>query len=231
MVTRYHRSPKPFFLYFAPIAPHVGAPREKGDPTGRSGRAPARRSASRPPARPKRVRGMLRQPDPARLRPACRRQRQPAATSADCPGRCGGCRPSPTTRKPRCCRLTRQRAEALFVLDQQIGKLIDDAQGDRRVRQHRLDVHLGQRLLPRRAPDAAGQDLGPRTVDAGAVLGRRARHPAGPSLRPDHQPGHHRDDPRPRPSAAAAPGRRPVAWCRRSRPTAAGGSRAGRRTR
>ena len=43
------------------------------------------------------------------------------------------------------------------MLDQQIGRLGAHPQGDRRVRQHGADVHLRQRLLPRRAPDAAGQ--------------------------------------------------------------------------
>ena len=33
LVTKYHRSPRPFFLYLSSVAPHFGTPYEKGDPT------------------------------------------------------------------------------------------------------------------------------------------------------------------------------------------------------
>ena len=79
-------------------------------------------------------------------------------------------------------------------------------EGDRRVRQHRLHVHLRQRLLPRRAPHAAGQDQAARAVAAGAVRDGRPRDPARRALRPGH---HARTSPRRSRDLAGATSRMP----------------------
>ena len=52
LVRSYHRSPKPFFLYWAPIAPHFGLPREPDDPVATwpdSGEAERIKTPARPP--------------------------------------------------------------------------------------------------------------------------------------------------------------------------------------
>ena len=77
MVTSTTGPPKPFLLYFAPIAPHFGAPREKDDPRGVVWPGTGPRSGSRPrPAQagPRHVR----QADHPGLRTAGGRQREPA---------------------------------------------------------------------------------------------------------------------------------------------------------
>ena len=58
LVRRYHRSAKPFFLYFAPIAPHFGLPVESRRPARAwSGPTPAQPEGFKTPARPPGVRG------------------------------------------------------------------------------------------------------------------------------------------------------------------------------
>ena len=127
LVTEYHRSAKPFFLYYAPIAPHVGAPREKGDPASRrSGRAPARRSSFKTPARPKRVRGGFdREITRAPGLPADGSESQKDVNGLPRPMR--WLPPIVPEEEAAMLSMTRQRAEALFVLDQQIGQARRDA--------------------------------------------------------------------------------------------------------
>jgi N-acetylglucosamine-6-sulfatase len=123
LVTKYHRSPKPFFLYFAPIAPHFGAPREKGDPgkiflPGTSSVEPFKT-----PARPQRVRGMF---DDEITRasglPQDGSESQPDTSGLPRPMR--WLPPIVANEKAAMLSVTRQRAESLFVLDEQIGKLV-----------------------------------------------------------------------------------------------------------
>jgi arylsulfatase A-like enzyme len=123
MVLKYHRSPKPFFLYFAPIAPHFGGPREADDPTGV--RWPGTGAAERfkTPARPARVRGTF---DGTVTRPP-----GIPLSGTDGPREMQGL-PRPVRTLPPIAApeqtamlaVTRQRGEALLVLDQQIGELV-----------------------------------------------------------------------------------------------------------
>ena len=79
LVTKYHRSAKPFFLYFAPVAPHFGAPREKDDPAACIWPGTGSPEQFKTPARPTRVRGTFdRQITRASGLPA--RRRRPSET-------------------------------------------------------------------------------------------------------------------------------------------------------
>jgi arylsulfatase A-like enzyme len=125
MVRKYHRSPKPFFLYFAPIAPHFGGPREKDDPKRLTWPGTGSPEPFKTPARPKRVRGIF----DSRIKrasgmPADGSQPQSQASMKKLPRPMRWLPPIDSAEKRAMLSLTRQRAEALFVLDQQIGKLI-----------------------------------------------------------------------------------------------------------
>ena len=123
LVRRYHRSPKPFFLYFAPIAPHFGAPREKDDPRGIRWPGTGAPEKFKTPARPRRVRGKFdRQITRASGLPADGSESQKDVSKLPRPMR--WLPPIATREKAAMLNLTRQRAETLFVLDQQIGKLV-----------------------------------------------------------------------------------------------------------
>ena len=123
LVRRYHRSPKPFFLYFAPIAPHVGAPREKGDPTGVVLPGPGTPERFKTPARPGRVKGRFdRQITHASGLPA-----DGSSSQRNVEGLPRPMRWLPTIsgqERAAMLSLTRQRAEALSVLDQQVARLV-----------------------------------------------------------------------------------------------------------
>ena len=106
--------------------------------------------------------------------------------------------------------VTRQRAESLFVLDVQIGRTISRLSASGQLAQHRHHVHLGQRLLPRRAPQAAGQDHPARALPPGAADHRRSRRAGRQALRPG---GHGRHGTHPRVVRRSADARR-----RRHRP-------------
>jgi N-acetylglucosamine-6-sulfatase len=123
LVTRYHRSEKPFFLYFAPIAPHVGAPREPDDPGPQVLPGTSSPERFKTPARPKRVRGVF---DSEITRasglPADGSESQPDVSGLPRPMR--WLPPIVSREKRAMLTVTRQRAESLFLLDQQIGKLV-----------------------------------------------------------------------------------------------------------
>jgi N-acetylglucosamine-6-sulfatase len=125
MVRKYHRSAKPFFLYFAPIAPHFGGPRESDDPKQLMWPGTSSPEPFKTPARPKRVRGMFdRQIQRASGMPANGGQPQSQAGVSKLPRPMRWLPPIDRAERRAMLSLTRQRAEALFVLDQQIGKLI-----------------------------------------------------------------------------------------------------------
>jgi N-acetylglucosamine-6-sulfatase len=123
MIEKYHRSPKPFFMYFSPVAPHFGSPREADDPRGIINPANGKVEQIKTPARPRWVRGRF--------------DRQiPRASGLP---KDGGPSEADVRDKPRPMRdlpelspqeriavrtLTRQRAEALYVLDRQVGNLV-----------------------------------------------------------------------------------------------------------
>ena len=122
----FSRGERPFFLYLSFVAPHHGGPREPDDP--RSQRLRGRPVEYPTPARPQRVKGYFDRTV----------QRGPGVP----PGRA---QPDPRTmdmpwflRRPpfnahdraAVAEVTRQRAEAVRVLDQQVGRLIDQLRRD-----------------------------------------------------------------------------------------------------
>ena len=122
LVTKYHRSPRPFFLYVSAVAPHFGGPREKGDPV-HVPRLDGGFSRLATPARPLWVRGKFdRQITRASGRPV-----GGGPSEADISDK-----PRPMDKAPELSTaewygvraLTRQRAEALFVLDQEVARLV-----------------------------------------------------------------------------------------------------------
>src|SRR4051794_29364423 len=58
LVRKYHRSPKPFFMYFSAVAPHFGGPLEDDDPRNIR-TATGRPELIKTPARPEWVRGVF----------------------------------------------------------------------------------------------------------------------------------------------------------------------------
>jgi N-acetylglucosamine-6-sulfatase len=123
LVTRYHRSTKPFFLYFAPIAPHFGSPYEKGDPVGVVRPGAGTPEAFKTPARPAWVRGRFdHQVTRAPGLPAT--ATKDLADIARLPRPMRWLPPIDAAEKKAMLAVTRQRAESLYVLDQQIGQLV-----------------------------------------------------------------------------------------------------------
>ena len=122
LVQRYHRSAKPFFLYWAPIAPHFGLPREKDDPVHVHW-PDGRREVLKTPARPRSLRGRF-------------DRRIPRASGLPTDGgpaeRDVADKPRPMRSLPELDRseragvrsLTRQRAESLYALDLQVARLV-----------------------------------------------------------------------------------------------------------
>ncbi|HYO39516.1 MAG TPA: sulfatase [Nocardioidaceae bacterium] len=123
LVRTYHRSRKPFFLYLAPVAPHFGSPREDDDPRPTLDPATGRRLTIKTPARPRWVRGRFDREIP-----------RASGMPAD-----GGPSEADVRDKPEPIRTlpelndwereavrtsTRQRAEALFVLDREVARLL-----------------------------------------------------------------------------------------------------------
>jgi arylsulfatase A-like enzyme len=123
MVRKYHRSPKPFYMYLAPVAPHFGSPREKDDPTGVINPATGKVERIKTPARPKWVRGRFDSQIPRASGlptdggPSERDVSDKPRPMRDLPELTGQERVAVRT-------LTRQRAEALFVLDREVKRLV-----------------------------------------------------------------------------------------------------------
>jgi N-acetylglucosamine-6-sulfatase len=112
------RSPEPFFLWASYVAPHVGMPREGDDP-GDVVRADGTVEPVRTPARPNYVRGMFDD----------RISRPPGAAGdpdmSDTPYFMRERLPLTSTEMEAVLELTRQRAEALAVLDEEVADTID----------------------------------------------------------------------------------------------------------
>ncbi len=120
LVTKYHRSAKPFFLWVNPVAPHHGG-REVGDPK------PIRRTSGAytrlvTPARPRWVRGRF----DSTVRRAPGLPVDGSSPEADVSDKPSGMRYGNINAAERVGMLavTRQRAEALYVLDQEVRRLI-----------------------------------------------------------------------------------------------------------
>ena len=122
LVTKYHRSAKPFFLYVSSVAPHIGGAREPDDPRAIR-RANGNILQVKTPARPRWVRGKL----DALVPRAAGRPVDGSPSEADVsdkPPRISGL-PEPTPAEWGAIReSTRQRAEAEFVLDGEVAKLV-----------------------------------------------------------------------------------------------------------
>lgn len=112
------RSPRPFFLWASYVAPHIGGPREPDDPEPIV-RADGEEIAVKTPARPRDVRGVL---------------------DAQLSGPLGAVREDDMSDKPEFLRqmptlndaevealeeVTRQRAESLYVVDEQVGQTLE----------------------------------------------------------------------------------------------------------
>jgi arylsulfatase A-like enzyme len=121
LVTKYHGSSNPFFLYVSAVAPHFGGPREADDPR------PVRMANGRylsitTPARPSWVRGRF-------DRSITRAAGQPLSgpSEADVSDKPASVRsfPEPNAAEWRAIReSTRQRAEAEYVLDREVARLV-----------------------------------------------------------------------------------------------------------
>ncbi|MGO4254975.1 sulfatase-like hydrolase/transferase [Marmoricola sp. RAF53] len=121
LITKYHRSSKPFFLWVTPVAPHHGGPRESDDP------APYREASGRvqkfvTPARPGWVKGRFdKQVTHAFGQPV----HGPAeADVRDKPRNISRLAETTPTEKRRLRDTERQRAESIYAWDVEFGKIV-----------------------------------------------------------------------------------------------------------
>jgi len=122
LVRKYHRSPRPFFMYLSSVAPHFGEPREKDDPR-HIVTAAGQPERIKTPARPPWVRGRF----DAQIPRASGLPKDGGPSERDVSDK-----PRPMnqllelTHQERIAvrDLTRQRAEALYVLDRQVARLV-----------------------------------------------------------------------------------------------------------
>ena len=123
MLARFHRSSRPFFVYTSVVAPHHAGPHERDDPPRHVRRDDGRLSDMPTTARPRWVRGhfdrLIRRASgiPAGGRP----------TEADVSDKPWGVfrAPEPNRTERAVLReVTRQRAEALYVLDREVGRTV-----------------------------------------------------------------------------------------------------------
>ncbi len=113
MVRGYHRAGGPFFLNVNFVAPHHGGPPESDDPRG---------DAFKTPARPDRVRGRY---DRLVTHPSGMPRRGAAEGDvSDKPRFFSRLSPIGTRARRALTEVTRQRAEAVHVLDEQVGRLV-----------------------------------------------------------------------------------------------------------
>ncbi len=122
MVDDFHRSPKPFFVFASFVAPHSGGPRESDDPR-KIRRDDGAVSKMRTTARPRWVRGKF---DDV-IKRAAGLPRNGGPSEADVTDKPHGKFRAPEVNAPEreaLKEITRQRAEALYVLDVEVGKTI-----------------------------------------------------------------------------------------------------------
>ena len=123
LIHTYHRSPKPFFMYLAPAAPHFGRPVEKDDPRHVTDPATGEQERIETPARPRWVWGHFDEQIPR----ASGLPQDGGPSEADVSDK-----PRPMNHRPELTpheriavrNLTRQRAESLYVLDLQVKQLV-----------------------------------------------------------------------------------------------------------
>jgi arylsulfatase A-like enzyme len=123
LIRKYHRSPKPFFMYLAPVAPHFGRPTEKDDPRNIVSPASGKPERIKTPARPRWVWGHFDKQIPR----ASGLPKDGGPSERDVSDK-----PRPMNRRPELTpqeriavrTLTRQRAESLFVLDRKVKTLV-----------------------------------------------------------------------------------------------------------
>ena len=118
VIGQFARSPRPFFLWASYVAPHIGLPDEADDPTTLR-RSDGVESRIKTPARPPRVWGLF--DDLITEAPG-------AAGEADVSDKPYFIRSLPEAtaeEREAMATLTRQRAESLYVLDEQIGRTAD----------------------------------------------------------------------------------------------------------
>ncbi len=122
LVRKYHRSPKPFFMWLSAVAPHFGVPHEADDPH-RVRRSDGRYSDWATPARPDWVKGRF----DARITRGAGMPADGGPSEADMSDKPWGMRSLPELNRPErraLVQLTRQRAEAVYVLDRQVARLV-----------------------------------------------------------------------------------------------------------
>ena len=122
LVAKYHRSPRPFFLWVSFVAPHTGQPYEEGDVDFVRG-STGRLSDTRTPARPDWVRGRFN----GRIHRAAGLPIGGGPAEGNMRDKPSFMRswPELNTAERRAVRAsTRQRAEAMYVVDRQIAGLI-----------------------------------------------------------------------------------------------------------
>ena len=162
---------RPFFLWANYVAPHHGNPAEPDDPKPIK-RDDGQKTTFVTTARPAR--------DQGRGSTTSSRGRPGADGEDDVSDKPFFVRELPPLNKAELdglLEVTRQRAEAVAVVDEQIEKTVAALEALRRARQDPDPVHVGQRLLPRRAPDPAGQGAAVRALAGRAAAGPRPRHP------------------------------------------------------
>ena len=123
LVRRYHRSPKPFFLYLAPIAPHFGAPRESDDPPLVTQPGSDRVERFKTPARPRWARGRF----DGQIHRASGLPSDGGPSEANISDKARPMRDRPELSPAERAvdrTVTRQRAETLFAFDRQVARLV-----------------------------------------------------------------------------------------------------------
>lgn len=123
MARRFGRRGKPFFMYVNYVAPHIGGPREPDDPPAFVRDDKGRRHDLRTPAVPRSVRGRF---DGLITRGAgMPRGGGPSERDISDKPMTFRREPEPNARERRAlAELTRQRAESIYVMDQQVKRLI-----------------------------------------------------------------------------------------------------------
>ena len=187
MEQRMHRRGEPFFMYVNYVAPHFGTPIEPDDPgtvVGRDGL----RTTFVTPARPPSVRGRF--DDVIRHAAGLPNGGGPAERDVSDKPAYYRSLPEPNRRERRAMReVTRQRAEAVWVMDRQVARL---------VRQLRADGEWDRTVLVFTSDN--GYYLGEHRKRQGKVTGHEPslRVPilvTGPGMRGHRTGGHARFDP------------------------------------